>query len=64
MEKTRISDLKAQIVKNRDGEVVHGIDLTVDYATSYFASASNGAFEANRDLGSFMATNSVSLFDL
>ena len=38
MQKERFSDLKVQVVKNRDGETANGIDLTVDYATSYFSS--------------------------
>jgi replicative DNA helicase len=34
---TRYADLKAQVVKNRDGEKSNGIDLRVDYATSFFS---------------------------
>ncbi len=53
LEKQRISDLKAQVVKNRDGEVANGIDLTVDYATSYFYSSA-GSFDGNRNLSSVL----------
>lgn len=38
MQKERFSDLKLQVVKNRDGETANGIDLTVDYATGFFGS--------------------------
>lgn len=63
MEKQRISELKAQIVKNRDGEVVHGIDLTVDYATSYFSSSAGG-FDANRNLSLLTPDSSGGLFGI
>jgi replicative DNA helicase len=33
----RIAEVKTQIVKNRDGEKSLGIDLVVDYATSYWS---------------------------
>ena len=38
---SRYADLKAQVVKHRDGEKSLGIDLVVDYATSSFKSGSN-----------------------
>jgi replicative DNA helicase len=37
MQKQRYSDIKLQVVKNRDGETVPGMDLVVDYATSYWS---------------------------
>jgi len=38
---SRYAELKAQVVKHRDGEKSLGIDLVVDYATSSFKSGSN-----------------------
>lgn len=41
---SRYADMKVQVVKNRDGEKSNGIELRVDYATSYWsASAGMGA---------------------
>lgn len=34
----RYTELKSQILKNRDGETASGITISVDYATSYFTS--------------------------
>jgi replicative DNA helicase len=39
---SRYADIKAQVVKNRDGEKSLGIDLTVDYATSFWSSGGGG----------------------
>lgn len=33
----RYAELKGQVVKQRDGATGHGIDIKVDYATSYFS---------------------------
>jgi replicative DNA helicase len=63
IEKQKICDLKAQVVKNRDGEVAHGIDLTVDYSTSYFTSA-GGSYGNNRNLSSFLEDDNPELFGI
>lgn len=34
---SRYADMKVQVVKNRDGEKSNGIELVVDYATSYWS---------------------------
>jgi len=40
---SRFADIKAQVVKNRDGEKSNGMDLTVDYATGYWGSTNQGS---------------------
>lgn len=40
VENSRYKNLKAQVLKNRDGETASNIDISVDCATSYFLSGS------------------------
>lgn len=57
---SRYADIKAQVVKNRDGEKSLGIDLTVDYATSAW-SESTGSQNNMDNLTNFISGGS-SLF--
>lgn len=44
---SRYLELKAQILKNRDGETASGISVTVDYATSKFSSDKPNGYGLN-----------------
>jgi replicative DNA helicase len=50
---SRYADVKAQLVKHRDGEKSLGIDLVVDYATSSWASSA-GSYDGMKNLTQFI----------
>lgn len=56
MKKERYSDVNVQVVKNRDGETVNSIELTVDYATSYWTEE-RGVSSGN--IGSLMGSGGL-----
>lgn len=52
---SRFADMKVQVVKNRDGEKSLGIDLQVDYATSYWSESASGVGSLDT-VGNFLGT--------
>lgn len=48
---SRYADMKVQVVKNRDGEKSNGLEIQVDYATSYWSSTSSSRLTSNDPLG-------------
>lgn len=58
---SRYADIKAQVVKNRDGEKALGIDLQVDYATSYW-SRSQGSLTGSNNLNTLLSDAGSGLF--
>lgn len=52
---SRFAEIKAQVVKNRDGEKSLGIDLTVDYATSSW-SETGGSYDGSNNISDFLGS--------